>query len=390
MDTVNQSARRTTRTNPTRTAKSSASNRRVLPSIVDTSSAKPFTMGQELEVFGRWTSDTIWVPPKDASTEIAETMLDRCGLLASQEESWETVREVHQDDFTQVREIDMAKASIRLPKGKLFMTVTEQKDFDKITDKIPECVQTRLEEFMAGPGKQRGVKISYLKPLCIEVDDQLLFTSQADLFAAIDKVKQQVFTQYRQRYVLRRPRRVLSNVTRASFAVPGAIIRRAMDRRQRDLDAHQAKLEFQRRKTALRAANHHRKSRTDGCTFDDMLSLTNPLQRADVIQHFAFKENLSDAKRNQMLMMAAGTLPWFVALSMGITYLVSVGIAVATPPVMVCDPAFVAELPGRKGELLKIGHFDEIAPESTVRGRRPDDTPEDDHTVTGDDKEVTT
>ena len=110
MDTVNQSARRTTRTNPTRTAKSSASNRRVLPSIVDTSSAKPFTMGQELEVFGRWTSDTIWVPPKDASTEIAETMLDRCGLLASQEESWETVREVHQDDFTQVREIDMAKA----------------------------------------------------------------------------------------------------------------------------------------------------------------------------------------------------------------------------------------------------------------------------------------
>jgi hypothetical protein len=27
---------------------------------------------------------------------------------------------------------------------------------------------------------------------------------------------------------------------------------------------------------------------------------------------------------------------------------------------MVCDPAFVAELPEKPGVLLKIGHFDEV------------------------------
>ena len=31
-----------------------------------------------------------------------------------------------------------------------------------------------------------------------------------------------------------------------------------------------------------------------------------------------------------------------------------------TPPVVVCDPAFVAEMPGARGVLLKIGHFDEV------------------------------
>jgi hypothetical protein len=30
------------------------------------------------------------------------------------------------------------------------------------------------------------------------------------------------------------------------------------------------------------------------------------------------------------------------------------------PPLMVCDPAFVAELPDFRGMLHKIGHFDEI------------------------------
>jgi hypothetical protein len=30
------------------------------------------------------------------------------------------------------------------------------------------------------------------------------------------------------------------------------------------------------------------------------------------------------------------------------------------PPVLVCDPVFVAEMPESRGQLLKIGHFDEI------------------------------
>ena len=30
------------------------------------------------------------------------------------------------------------------------------------------------------------------------------------------------------------------------------------------------------------------------------------------------------------------------------------------PPLVVCDPAFVAEMPDNPGVLLKIGHFDEV------------------------------
>jgi hypothetical protein len=30
------------------------------------------------------------------------------------------------------------------------------------------------------------------------------------------------------------------------------------------------------------------------------------------------------------------------------------------PPIVACDPAFIAELPGSNGVVLKIGHFDEL------------------------------
>ena len=94
-----------------------------------------------------------------------------------------------------------------------------------------------------------------------------------------------------------------------------------------------------------------------------MLDLTNPLQRADVIEQYGAEQELSRAKRDQLIRMAAGHLPWFVALSVGATYLTSlVSIAMSfSAPVVVCDPAFVAEMPGSNGELLKIGHFDDVA-----------------------------
>ena len=60
-----------------------------------------------------------------------------------------------------------------------------------------------------------------------------------------------------------------------------------------------------------------------------------------------------------MFMMASAThLPWFATLSLAAAKLavyVSTGVSVA-----VCDPAFVAEMPGSNGRLLKIGHFDEV------------------------------
>jgi hypothetical protein len=48
---------------------------------------------------------------------------------------------------------------------------------------------------------------------------------------------------------------------------------------------------------------------------------------------------------------------------MGISYGASIASAMAimtVPPLMVCDPAFVAEMPGSNGVVLKIGHFDEV------------------------------
>ncbi len=34
--------------------------------------------------------------------------------------------------------------------------------------------------------------------------------------------------------------------------------------------------------------------------------------------------------------------------------------ATASPLVLLCDPAFVAKMPGLKGVVLKIGHFDAV------------------------------
>jgi len=60
---------------------------------------------------------------------------------------------------------------------------------------------------------------------------------------------------------------------------------------------------------------------------------------------------------------AAVTLPWFVTLSVGAYYMAAAALSVSmvvAPPVVVCDPAFVAEMPGSNGVVLKIGHFDEV------------------------------
>ncbi len=224
----------------------------VRPSKVDPATSKPFTLDQELKPFGTWVDSPIWVPPKDSSTEMAESMLRQSGLLTPRSKSWSSLVEEHRDSFTQVREIELAKASIRLPKGRLFVSVTEQKHFDEITDTIPNCVQTRLEEFMDGPGKQRGVKVSYLKPLCVEVEDDLHFTSREDIFAAIDKIQQEVFSEYRRLYLSRRSKQAMIKAMNRGLAMPRAIAKCVIQHRQRAVDAYQAKLEFQRRKIALR------------------------------------------------------------------------------------------------------------------------------------------
>ena len=289
-------------------------------------------------------------------------MLAQHGLFHTNKTRWAGIVEKHRNEFTQVREIELTKASIRLPKARLFVSVTEQERFGDITDAIPNCVRTRLEEFMEGPGKKRGVKVYYLKPLCVEVGDELIFTTQESVDAAIRQIQDEVFSEYRRRYLCNLPKYMAVGAVNLGLSVPRMVVNQVVKRRQRALDAYQARLEFKRRKTALRAARMHNRLRTDGCTFDEMLSLTNPLETLDVIEQYSIEKKLSRARRNQMMQTALHGLPWFMTLSMtmvSVAYLAKISLTIG-PPVALCDPAFVAEMPGSGGVLLKIGHFDEV------------------------------
>jgi hypothetical protein len=333
---------------------------RVFPSVVDPATAEPFTLEQELKPFGAWVGSPIWVPPKDASETLAETMLRETRPFAGKHKRWAAVVKKHRGDFTQVREIDLFEASIRLPKGRFFVTVTEEQHFDKITDPIPNCVRTRLDEFLSGPAKQRGAKVYYLKPLCVEIGDELILTTGEDLIAAINQVQDDVFAKYRRLALYRRPLNAAVAAANLGLAVPRSLVHYVVGRKQRAIDTLQAHLEFKRRKLALRTAKAYRKLRTNGCTFDEILELTSPPKRTDVIDQYCIENELSNAKRDQLLRIAAGSIPWFVALSLTISYISTVAVAVSTPPIVVCDPAFVAEMPGSGGMVLKIGHFDEV------------------------------
>lgn len=332
---------------------------RVAPSNVSPATSSPYTPAQELEPFGTWTGNPIWVPPKDSSRKLAKSMLRRFGLFDSKSECWEGMIGEHRDEFQQVREIDLCKASIRLPKGKLFVSVTEREQFDEITDPIPACVQTRLDEFLDGPGKKKGVKVYYLKPLCVELGDELIFTTHESVAAAIQQIQKEVFSEYRRMYLYRRPLHMTQNAVNLGLKIPGGLWKRFTKFRNRELDAYHSRLEFKRRQTALGALNALQDLHTDNSTFEEMLALTNPLQRDDVIEQFSIERNLSRAKRNRMLRSAAEVVPWFVTLSIGLSYLSTISLSFA-PPLLVCDPAFVAEMPGSKGVVLKVGHFDEV------------------------------
>jgi hypothetical protein len=222
-------------------------------------------------------------------------------------------------------------------------------------------VQTRLEEFLSSPAKKQGAKVYYLKPLCVELGDELILTTREDLSAAITKIQQEVFGEYRSLAVYRRPLQAMVAAANLGLAIPRSVMKYAVERRQKPVEAYHAHLEFKRRKLAFDAARTLRKCRTDECTFDEMLKLTNPLKREDVIEQYCIEQEISRAKRDQLLKIAAGTIPWFVALSFTISYITSLCIITATPPIIVCDPAFVAEIPGSGGVVLKIGHFDEVA-----------------------------
>jgi hypothetical protein len=144
-------------------------------------------------------------------------------------------------------------------------------------------------------------------------------------------------------------------------AAPRAFMKHVVARRRKAIEAYHARLEFERRKLALDVARTHRRLRTDGCTFEETLAMTSPIDRSDVIEQYCTEQELSRAARKQLLYLAGDALPWFVALSLAASYASILSTALLwTAPVAVCDPAFVAEMPEARGVLLKIGHFDEV------------------------------
>jgi hypothetical protein len=336
---------------------------RVSPSIVNPATSEPFTLDQELKPFGAWVGDPIWVPPKDAGKALAATMLRESRPFTSQDKRWASVVKKHRADFTQVRELDLFEASIRLPKGRFFVTVTEEKHFDKISDPIPACVRTRLEEFLSGPLKRRGAKVYYLKPLSIEIGDDLVLTTREDLMAAITKIQNEVFAEYRRLALRRRPLQALVAAANLGLAIPRAVAKYVVSRKQKAIDALQAHLEFERRLIAVRAAQNYRRCRTAACTFDEILELTSPLERTDVVHQYCTEQEVPPYKRELLLQIATGAMPWFFTLSFAASYASTLAwfLMNPLPPIVACDPAFVAELPGAGGVVLKIGHFDEVA-----------------------------
>ena len=320
---------------------------------------QPHTPCQDLTHFGTWVGNPIWVPPKDCSRELAKSMLNRFGPFASKPDCWKTISRLNRSKFTQVRELMLPKSSIRLPQGRLFVTVTEQENFDKIEETVPACVQTRLDEFLAGPAKRRGVKVYYLKPLCIEVGSDLVFTTKPEIDEAIERIQLEVFKEYRRMYPWHLSRKIAVGALETALSIPRSIAKFFIDRKKKEIDAYHAKLEFERRKRAMRALKMRKKFRSDECSFDELIELTQPPSRKDVIDHYVKDNFLSELDKQVFLVASAATLPWFVGLSFA-AYQMTMVTLTTTVTVATCDPVFVAQMPGSNGKLLKIGHFDEV------------------------------
>jgi len=339
--------------------RSAASKKKIQSTESFANQSQPHTPTQDLELFGSWVAKPIWVPPNDSSKELAKSMLNQFGPFASKEKCWSEIARRHREKFTQVREFELPKASIRLPQGRLFVTVTEQKNFDTIEDEVPACVETRLDEFLAGPGKKRGVKVYYLKPLCVEVGDDLIFTTAEELEASIAQIQDEVFAEYRKRYLPHRLRQIAVGFMDAALALPRAIVKFVFNRKKREISSYHASLEFERRRRAVEAVRLHNSYRSDKCTFEEVIGLTEPPTRESVIEHYVEQQELSRLDRKMFIMASAASLPWFATLSL-IGYSLAATYVTAGVSVAVCDPAFVAEMPGSNGRLLKIGHFDEV------------------------------
>jgi hypothetical protein len=321
---------------------------------------QPHTPCQDLQHFASWAGDSIWVPPKDSNADLAESMLGLKSLFSTADERWKATLKEHRSKFTQVRKIELPRPSIRLPQGQLYVTVTDQKDFDKIEEEIPKSVQTRLDEFLFDHGHKLGVKVYYLKPLCVEVGSDLVFTTDEEVERAICEIKEDVFQLFRRKYPVHFAKTMSVGCLDAMMAVPRTMLGWMLDRKKREIDMVHAKAEFERRKRTLDAVQLRKKYRTDDrCTFDEVLLMTNSPERVDVINHYVEENSFSELDRQLFLLASSVSLPWFAALSFA-AYQFAMVTLTSVPTVAVVDPVFVAEMSRERGKLLKIGHFDEV------------------------------
>ena len=80
---------------------------------------------------------------------------------------------------------------------------------------------------------QKGVKVYYLKPLCVEVDDNLILTTREDIEAAITQIQEEVFSEYRRLYINRLPRQLTEGAVNLALALPRAVVSYFVRRRQK-------------------------------------------------------------------------------------------------------------------------------------------------------------
>ena len=86
------------------------------------------------------------------------------------------------------------------------------------------------------------------------------------------------------------------------------------------------------------------KYRQDGCSFDEILSMTTTPDRVDVIDHYVQESAMQNTDRQMFLLASSVALPWFAALSLAAFKMATVTVATGAA-VTVCDPVFVAEMP---------------------------------------------
>lgn len=324
--------------------------------VTDDPATGPHHPDQELEVFCKWSSQSIYVPPKDGSKEIAKEMLSKSKLLTKRDELWKNANRKFRDQFTHVREIELRRASIRLPKGRVFVTVTDEKDFGQIEDPIPDCVKTRLEEFQSRIGDDSGIKIYYLKPLCVEVGNELIFTTQEQLDSTMAELRAETMAEFRKLLPAHVAKQLVTVLPKLLLGAPRKLLSAFFGRKKQFIESYQARLEFERRKRAWEAKQFRKSYRTDPCEYTEILDLTDPPRTEDVLAHYAEEKKLSLMTHQIYLIAIAASLPWFLT-AVALANAVAVG---TVTTVAVVDPVFVAEFPGSRGQLLKIGHFDEI------------------------------